>query len=161
MLKIFTRKSRGFTLIELLVVIAIIAILAGIVMVSTGGARSKARDVKRQADLRQLVSAEEMVMADDEFYFTAAVSDYIPAIVNIAANEYYPLTKDPQDPNEVYKWLANTGVGCENKDKYCAYATLENNPLKCPAPGETTYFVASEKGAREVCAAPTNGCLCY
>jgi len=53
-------NKKGFTLIELLVVIAIIGLLATIVMVSLNSARTKARDTKRKAELKQIAVALEM-----------------------------------------------------------------------------------------------------
>jgi type II secretion system protein G len=66
------QKQRGFTLIELLVVIAIIGILAGMVIVSLGGAREKARDAQRKSDLRQVKTALELFNGDNQAYPGAA-----------------------------------------------------------------------------------------
>lgn len=53
-------KDRGFTLIELLVVISIIGLMSGIVIVPVNSARAKARDVKRIAEIRELMIALEL-----------------------------------------------------------------------------------------------------
>ena len=52
--------KNGFTLIELLVVISIIGLLASVVLVSLNSTRSKARDTKRVAEVRQLINALQL-----------------------------------------------------------------------------------------------------
>ena len=61
-------KNKGFTLIELLVVIAIIGLLSSIVLVSMKGVRAKARDAKRQSDMRQLTTALQLYYDKYERY---------------------------------------------------------------------------------------------
>lgn len=53
-------NRQGFTLIEMLVVVAIIGLLSSVVVVGLSGARQKARDAKRVADIQQMMNAAEV-----------------------------------------------------------------------------------------------------
>lgn len=136
---------KGFTLIELLVVIALIGILSTMVLVSMGGARSKARDAKRESDIRQIVLAMELAYSDDESYPQSVEA---PIIIQSSKRVYLdPMPTDPQAGSPKYKWRNNavgatTNCGFQN---YCVYVDLE----------EDGYFAGSEKGTRQLDAEPT------
>jgi prepilin-type N-terminal cleavage/methylation domain-containing protein len=52
-------KQSGFTIVELLIVIVVIGILAALVITTFSGIQQKARDTKRQTDVRALYSMLE------------------------------------------------------------------------------------------------------
>jgi prepilin-type N-terminal cleavage/methylation domain-containing protein len=72
--KLRNKNKSGFTLIELLVVIAIIGLLASVVLLALNSARSKSRDAKRLADIRQFASAMELYFNDQNTYPTTATA---------------------------------------------------------------------------------------
>ena len=145
------KKNKGFTLIELLVVIAIIGTLSGIVLVSLGNARQRARDAVRKAHLRQVITAQEMILDDDGAFKTnAGVTGGIPELDNtdVPPFVYFPATSD-----STITWLANTVCVLPKVtgQHFCVFSNLETGD----------YFAASELGTRELTAAPTDGCDCY
>jgi prepilin-type N-terminal cleavage/methylation domain-containing protein len=149
--KIKTGSKKGFTLIELLVVIAVIGLLASIVLVSMGSARQKARDARRQADIRQIGTAMEFYYSDnsEKYLSTTGGANAVTAI-----GSYLPVVpKDPLDISpQQYTWVANSSA----LQSYCVYVKLES--------ATNTYVCSSERGTLSKVYAsgtPALGACCY
>lgn len=111
------RLSRGFTLVELLVVIAIIGILATLLLLQLGVARSRARDAKRIADVNQIRTGVELYFDDNGKYPQVAQAG-LEALLKL---KY--LTQMPTDPLNVAPHVY--GYGYNGNTKYQVYANLE------------------------------------
>lgn len=140
-------KQKGFTLIELLVVIAIIGILAGIVLVSLGGARANARDARRSADIRQFSMAMELCY-NDATCGSGAYAYLTSAAIPTAVGSYMAVV--PSNPSGgSYGWVGNIAVSQD----YCVYAVLE----RAAPSGQVTVVLGGPTGVREKNLADLNG----
>ncbi len=124
------KKQDFFTLIELLIVVAIIGILAALIIVSVTTAAAKARDIKRQEDLKNIQKALTMYYTTNGnypstggswrsncsafgSYPTSGANGYIPNL----APTYIPNL--PIDPRE--------GTNCLGQaDTYACYEYISN-----------------------------------
>lgn len=121
---------RGFTLIELLVVIAIIGVLASIVLASLSSARSKSRDARRIADIKQIQLALELYYDAGPQSYPIALTACDPSTSKFYGLEaligtYIPvIPRDPQTATVCYKYATNS-VTAGAVSAYHLGATLE------------------------------------
>ena len=74
------KKEKGFTLIELMIVVAIIGILAAIAIPQFSEYRKKAFNGAANADLRNVMTAQEASFAESQAYITeASIRGPLPA----------------------------------------------------------------------------------
>ena len=83
--KAMEEKEEGFTLIELLVVIIIIGILAAIAIPVFLNQRQKGYDAQAKSDLRNMATAEETYLTDNNIY-TSTMTDLTAAGFKPSAN---------------------------------------------------------------------------
>jgi len=91
--------KRGFTLIEILVVIAIIGILSGVVMVSLGSSRAKARDTARIEYSDEVKKAQELYFTSKGCYFLTPDCVGLDDLNNELAEQFNVIFEDLSDIN--------------------------------------------------------------
>lgn len=131
MIKLTNSKfhRQGFTLIEMLIVISIIGILASIVLVGLGAFRSRGRDTRRIADLREAQGGLELYYTKFQKYPTsvggsgagASWAAMAQAIKNGGVG-VSAVPNDPLAPNKNYGY----GVSVPDLQQYVLMATLED-----------------------------------
>ncbi|OGY64756.1 MAG: hypothetical protein A3J53_02595 [Candidatus Harrisonbacteria bacterium RIFCSPHIGHO2_02_FULL_40_20] len=115
-------NKKGFTLIEMLIVISIIGILASIVLVGLGAFRSRGRDTRRIADLREAQGALELYYTKFQQYPSSGLNSWgtmSQAIINggVGVNT---VSNDPLSPAKTYVYGASS-----DQQQYVLMATLE------------------------------------
>jgi len=125
--------KKGFTLIELLVVIAIIGILASIVLVSLGGARTKAKDARVVTDISQVRSIAELVFdsVDPNSYATLCdVTNTLNGAQAIYGAQLTAIETDITNQGSTNACIASATAYCISADlmttgmgHYCADST--------------------------------------
>ena len=125
------KQKKGFTLIELLVVIAIIAILAAVVIASTGSARAKARDAKRVSDLEAIATALGMYYSNNNAYPEGENATGIGVLVTSGLLATAPT--DPLGGSYVYKKCQVGGI-----DRFVVAAELEVDKTTADSDGNGT-----------------------
>ena len=113
-------KIRGFTLLEMLVVISIIGVFLGVGAVSYSTAQKKARDTKRNMDLKAIQNCMEQYYSVHDSKYEELTGGIDDVAIQCGDNKTLQV-KDPLSPNQVYS------VDSSSVSDYIIFATLETS----------------------------------
>jgi prepilin-type N-terminal cleavage/methylation domain-containing protein len=127
------QKTKGFTLIELLVVVGIIGLLATLAVVAFGSARVKARDAKRVADVRSVVSGLAGAAQDSLYLCQKGCGAPLAAGDLVSASDICNVNCNGSSANSVSINYINLGIvqdadqanwstACDGSNTKCNYA---------------------------------------
>ena len=147
------KSTSAFTLIELLIVILIIGILAAIIVMSVVQASAKARDVKRQQDLKNVQKALEMYYTTNGNYpstnnaWWGNCSDYgshpisgsTGYIPNLAPTDISSLPLDPRQGIDC-AGATNTGACYVYESDGTNYKIMALRTVETTLPTATNYL---------------------
>jgi prepilin-type N-terminal cleavage/methylation domain-containing protein len=131
------KRNQGFTIVELLIVIVVIGILALLVITTYSGIQQKARNSKRQTDVKSLQTQIEAYFSENGHYPSLAdMNSSTWLSTNMKSLDKGALT-DPSNPNsstlvaapaaKSYAYAVKQSDGttdCESDDTQCAQYTL-------------------------------------
>ena len=137
----FLNSKKGFTLIEILIVVAIIGLLASVVLVGLGAFRTRGRDARRIADLRETQNALELYYTKSQRYPALAGGDTWASLTSSLVNAgigVSSVSSDPLYPDKAYRY----GVSADGQN-YVLAATLEDggNPALKDDPDGNLYGI--------------------
>ncbi len=111
------KKDKGFTLIEMLVVVAVIGLLASLILVGLSDFRTRGRDTRRIADIKEVQNGLEVYYMKNGAYPTGTGWSVLENALRTAGINQIP--NDPTAPTRTYYYGSDgqhyvIGVGIED-----------------------------------------------
>ncbi|HOM33012.1 MAG TPA: prepilin-type N-terminal cleavage/methylation domain-containing protein [Candidatus Paceibacterota bacterium] len=135
-------KNKGFTLIEMLVVVAVIGLLASLILVGLSGFRTRGRDTRRIADIKEVQNGLEVYYMKNGTYpiiqdSATGWNELEKALTTAGINQ---IPNDPNAPTKTYYYSSDGQhyvIGVELEDLDSNKALLDKDVDN----GDETYGV--------------------
>ncbi len=132
------KNQKGFTIVELLIVIVIIVILAALVLNTFNGAQKKARDAKRDSDIKAIATQLEACYNDDSNTQSCNVTGSYP--LTLVAGPSGLKSLDPKALSDPKGTAAATATAATIVTSSCNTSSVGGSfSATTPANSATTY----------------------